>query len=164
MQSSQHSNHDKYFIEVVSKALDVLEALGVKGPELTLTEVSKRVGLSRSSTFRLLYTLEQRGWVERVSGGKKYRRLSGRRQWRIGYAMLSSQFPYSIDVSQSLQKAAERFGAELLVTDNCFSAEIALMNVQMFIKQGVDFVIECQVKERVAPILAHLLAQAGKVG
>ncbi len=161
MQPSGNLNHGKYFIEVVSKALDVLEVLGVKGSELTLTEISKRVGLSRSSTFRLLYTLEQRRWVERANGGKKYRRLSGRRQWRIGYAMLSSQFPYCTDVSRSLQEAAQQYGVELLVTDNCFSAEIALMNVQMFIKQGVDFVIECQVRERVAPIIAHQLAQAG---
>jgi ribose transport system substrate-binding protein len=65
-----------------------------------------------------------------------------------------------MNVSHGRQQAADRLGIELLVTDNCFSAEIALMNAQMFTKQGVDLVIECQVHEKMAPIIAHLLAQA----
>lgn len=153
--------HQRYWIDVVARALDVLEALEPQETALTLTEVSTRLGLSRSSLFRLLYTLEKKGWIERVQGGRKFRRVSRRRSYRVGYAMLSSQFPYSIDVSRGLQEAADRHGIELIVKDNCYNPEVALLNAEAFVREKADFVIECQAHERVAPVISHLLAEAG---
>jgi ribose transport system substrate-binding protein len=152
---------DRYFIEVVSKALDVLSAFDCPDLELTLTEAAERAQLSRSSTFRLLHTLERKGWVERARGGRKFRRVLQGKRYRIGYAMLSSQFVFSMDVSRGLEEAAERHGLQLVMTDNCYNAEIALINAQMFVKERVDFVIECQAHERIAPVIAHMFAGAG---
>lgn len=63
---------DKYIVEAVVKALDVLEAFN-DSEELQLSEVSKRVSLNKSRAFRLLYTLCERGYVERASDGHRYR-------------------------------------------------------------------------------------------
>jgi IclR family acetate operon transcriptional repressor len=62
---------DRYSVEAVIKALDVLEAFR-DSEELTLTEISQRVGLNVSRTFRLLHTLAERGYVERSSDGGRY--------------------------------------------------------------------------------------------
>lgn len=62
----------KYVVEAVFKAIDVLEAF--QGSEvLTLNQVSQRVGLNRSRTFRLLHTLVERGYVERNEEAASYR-------------------------------------------------------------------------------------------
>ena len=63
---------DKYVVEAVLKALDVLEAFQ-DSEELQLSEVANRVSLNKSRAFRLLYTLCERGYVERASDGHKYR-------------------------------------------------------------------------------------------
>jgi DNA-binding IclR family transcriptional regulator len=63
---------DKYVVEAVLKALDVLEAFR-DSEELQLSEVSKRVSLNKSRAFRLLYTLCERGYIERGSDGHRYR-------------------------------------------------------------------------------------------
>jgi IclR family transcriptional regulator, KDG regulon repressor len=62
----------KYVVEAVIKALDVLEVFnGSEG--LNLNQISQRVGLNRSRTFRLLHTLAERGYVERNEDGTSYR-------------------------------------------------------------------------------------------
>jgi IclR family KDG regulon transcriptional repressor len=62
---------DRYTVEVVCKALDVLEAFR-SSEELTLAELSERVGLNKSRVFRLLHTLVERGYVEKNSEGTRY--------------------------------------------------------------------------------------------
>lgn len=62
----------KYVVEAVDKALAVLDCFN--GPlGITLIEISQRVGLNKSRTFRLLHTLCERGYVERVDDGLRYR-------------------------------------------------------------------------------------------
>ncbi len=62
----------KYVVEAVAKALDILETFA-NSEGLTLNEVSLRVGLNKSRTFRLLYTLAERGYVVRSPDGLRYR-------------------------------------------------------------------------------------------
>src|SRR5512135_1219327 len=61
----------KYVVEAVAKALDILEVFS-NSEGLTLNEISQRVGLNKSRTFRLLYTLAERGYVVRSSDGLRY--------------------------------------------------------------------------------------------
>ena len=61
----------KYSVEAVAKALDILETF-IGAEELALTEICRRVGMSKSRTFRLLHTLEGRGYIERSAGGSRY--------------------------------------------------------------------------------------------
>src|SRR5262245_13241091 len=151
---------NKYFIEVVAKALDVLDSFRKPEDELTLSEIAKRSGLSTSYAFRLLYTLEQKGWVRRVAGTKKYHRVNRTERWRVGFAMQSGEFEFSRDVLTGLEEAAELHGVQLIVADNRNSEEAALENAAMFVRQGVDFVIEFQVNELIAPVIAHKFAEA----
>lgn len=62
----------KYVVEAVIKALDVLEVFETS-ETLSLNEISKRVGLNKSRTFRLLHTLAERGYVERCDDGSQYK-------------------------------------------------------------------------------------------
>jgi len=64
---------DRYRVHVVDRALDVLEAVRDAGRPLGLEEVSRRLGVAKSSAFRLLCTLERRGYVERLEKGGRYR-------------------------------------------------------------------------------------------
>jgi DNA-binding IclR family transcriptional regulator len=67
---------DRYASRTVERALDVLEAFDDGGGALSLTELSVRISLPISSLFRLLVTLEQRGFL--IQDGDGTYRLSPR--------------------------------------------------------------------------------------
>ncbi len=62
--ASQH-----YRVQAVDRAIDCLKAFSQEQPELTLAEVAARTRLSKPTAFRLLATLQVRGFVSR-SGSK----------------------------------------------------------------------------------------------
>lgn len=62
----------KYVVEAVAKALQVLESF-TSSEGLTLMDISRRLGLNKSRTFRLLYTLADGGYVERSADGSRYK-------------------------------------------------------------------------------------------
>lgn len=158
--TNKSNGTNKYFVEVVAKALDVLDSFGKPEDELTLSEVARRTNLPPSHAFRLLHTLEQKGWVRKVNGSKKFHRINRTQRYRVGLALQTSQFQFSLDVLSGMEEAAERHGVQLLILDNEYSEEMALTNAQMFVKQGVDLVVEFQVNERIAPVIAHTFAEA----
>ncbi len=61
----------KYSIEAVSKALDILEVFR-DSEELSLNEICRRMALNKSRTFRLLYTLAERGYIDRCADNLRY--------------------------------------------------------------------------------------------
>jgi len=64
---------ESYTIQSVENALDVLEALG-EGPEdIRISNLSNRLGLNKTSVFRLLATFERRGYVEKEGQSGTYR-------------------------------------------------------------------------------------------
>ncbi len=65
------TTNDKYLVEAVVRAFDILEAFR-DSEELTLTDISRRVGLNTSRVFRLLHTLVECGYVERSPDGIRY--------------------------------------------------------------------------------------------
>jgi IclR family KDG regulon transcriptional repressor len=62
-----------YLIQSVSHAIDVLEELVKSGQEIGVTELSKRLKLHKNNVFRLLATLELRGYVEQNKDTEDYR-------------------------------------------------------------------------------------------
>ncbi len=62
-----------YLIQSVSHALDILESFTKTEDELGVTELSKRLGLHKNNVFRLLATLEHRGYIEQNSSTENYR-------------------------------------------------------------------------------------------
>ncbi|MDW7675679.1 MAG: IclR family transcriptional regulator [Bacillota bacterium] len=61
---------DKNQINSVAKALSILAAISKSDKEMGLTEISTQVGLHKSTTFRLLYTLENQGFIIKDSDTK----------------------------------------------------------------------------------------------
>lgn len=67
----KHSGKDVYYIEVVGRALDVLEVfVHEQKPQLSLKEIADRLDQSMNTVFRLLYTLAAHGYV--IKNNKQY--------------------------------------------------------------------------------------------
>lgn len=62
-----------YVIQSVSHALDVLEQFHRDVDEIGVTELSKRLKLHKNNVFRLLATLEARGYIEQNKITENYR-------------------------------------------------------------------------------------------
>ena len=62
-----------YVIQSVSHALDVLEQFSANVDEIGVTELSKRLKLHKNNVFRLLATLEARGYIEQNKATENYR-------------------------------------------------------------------------------------------
>lgn len=70
-----------YEIRSVANALDLLEAICVEDKhephesedEVRVTQLSQRLGMSKSAVYRLLVTFENRGYVERIAETGIYR-------------------------------------------------------------------------------------------
>jgi IclR family transcriptional regulator, acetate operon repressor len=58
----------EYFIRAVGNAIDILEHIAGSADPVSLSEITERVGQSKSSVFRILCTLEQKGLLERRPG------------------------------------------------------------------------------------------------
>lgn len=144
----------RYFVEAAAKALEVLESFDSPEEELSIMEVAHRVGMTYSSTFRLLYTLEKRGYVMRRPGSRKYSRTPVRKRFRIGYAAADNHMKFSDEVSRSLVVAARNHGVDLIAKDNEAHPPKALANVDSLLHNGIHLLIEYQLNETVAQLIA----------
>ncbi len=140
----------------------VLEAFQSAGDVLRLRDVVTRTGYNKGMCFRLLYTLHQCGFLDKV--GENHYRLASemrrRRLYRIGYAAQGQDTSFDKEVRTGLVRAAEREHIELLVVDNRYQPKIALRTADYLIKEQVDLVIEFQTDELIAPAIASKYMQA----
>lgn len=72
-----------YVIQTVSNALSVLEAFEAD-EILGVTELARRLQLHKNNVFRILATLEEKGWVEQCADTERYR--LGAACVRLGHA------------------------------------------------------------------------------
>ena len=154
---------DPYLVKSVVHASQLLSAFRSSGEALPLREISARSGLPKSMTFRLLYTLERCGMIEKA-GENLYRshlRPFKQRPFRLGYAAQGTDYQFSKEVSTGLQRAAAAQGVELICVDNRYNAKIAQRNADVLVREKVDLVIEFQTDEHVAPIVAAKYREAG---
>ena len=156
MSSDKNSSRDPYLVKSVVHSAQLLSAFRSSGEALPLREVASRSGLPKSMAFRLLYTLERCGMVEKV-GENLYRshlRPFKQRPYRLGYAAQGTDYQFSKEISNGLQRAAAAQGIELICVDNRYSPKIAQRNADVLVREKVDLVIEFQTDEHVAPIVA----------
>ena len=66
------SKQSKYAIKAVIKALNILDLLGQKGGDASLTLLSKKLSIGKSTTHRLLSTLEGCNFVRQDPVTRKY--------------------------------------------------------------------------------------------
>lgn len=71
-------------VQSVNRALDLLEVFLSPNSEVGLTEIASRLNLDKATAYRLLNTLEKRGYVERPPETRRYR--LGLRAFEIGAA------------------------------------------------------------------------------
>ena len=92
-------------LQTVQKTLEIARVLAAAG-ELSLAEVSQRVGLSKTVVHRVLTTLRDAGWAEQVPDTRKYR--LGLRTWELGVRALEHVPLYQVGLP-----VLERFAAEI---------------------------------------------------
>src|SRR5262245_59418632 len=119
--------------------------------------------MNKTTAFRLLTTLEERGLVERV-GAHQYRsaiKPLKRKQYRLGYCGLSSDFSFSRDITESVIRAAADEKIDLITFDNEFSYKLAVKNVELMILEKVELVFEHQGDDRVSTVVSSKFVEAG---
>jgi DNA-binding IclR family transcriptional regulator len=78
----------RYLVPALQRGLELLLQFDRHEPVLTGAELSRRMALPRASVFRMLQTLEQMGFVERVGESASYRLSIG--VLRLGFEYLAS--------------------------------------------------------------------------
>src|SRR5713226_1238053 len=156
-------SRDAYLVKSVVHSSRLLTAFRSPGEALPLREIASRSGLPKTMAFRLLYTLERCGMVEKVGENLYQSCLRPWRQklYRLGYAAQGTDYQFSREVSASLQRAAATEGIELISLDNRYSAKIAQRNADLLVREKVDLVIEFQTDENVAAVVAAKYREAG---
>ena len=148
-----------YLIPVLTKALDILELLQKEDEPMVLETIHKRTRISKTTVYRILKTLVHRGYVGQTSD-RHYRHIARPTKLRFGFGGQSAEMPFSEAVTASLRQAATAVGVDLLVLDNHYDAATAIANAETFVRERVDVVIEFQIEEHAAPIIADKISAA----
>ena len=138
---SENAAKDRYTVEAVDRALQLLEVLA-EGRDLGVTELAKRMDVSKTLVFRMLHTLEKRGYVIRDPA---------RRTNALGYRILY------------LANAVEHHDM-LVGTANPILDELALAcreNVNFLIRDGLSSLC---VATRESSHQIRLFAEVGRHG
>jgi ribose transport system substrate-binding protein len=154
---------DPYLVKSVVHSSRLLSAFQSSGEALPLRQIAARSGLPKTMVFRLIYTLEKCGMVEKI-GDNLYRsciRPIRQKLFKLGYAAQGTDYQFSRDVSIGLERAAAAEGIALISLDNRYNPKIAERNADILVREKVDLVIEFQTDENVAPIVASKYRAAG---
>ena len=82
--------------------------------------------------------------------------------YKIGFAGLSEEVPFAVEVRRSIEKAAQEAGnIDLILADNQLDAETALRVADWIVQKEVDLFIEYQIDEKTNSIIMSKLSQAG---
>jgi len=77
-----------YHVESLARGLAVLSAFSDEQPDMSLTDISQRLQLNKTTTFRLLSTLESLGYIKRDPQTKLYH--PGVEVLRLGFLVLNN--------------------------------------------------------------------------
>lgn len=150
-------------MKAVQRACHLLKAFQEAGEIVRLRDLVARTSLHKATASRLLRTLEREGLVERV-GEFSFRslvRVPTGKSCRIGFATRGIDTPFSRSVTESVQRAAEEAGLELITLNSHRSPRAALRNVEVLIREAVKLVVEFQSHERLAPLISSRFLEAG---
>lgn len=83
------------------------------------------------------------------------------RHYRIGFANLGENMPFSVDVRRGIERAAQAAGnIDLVLADNQLSGKVALQVADRLLAQKMDLVIEYQIDEQVGRRIMEKFRQA----
>src|SRR5918912_3144213 len=77
----------RYTIEALARGLEVLALFTAERPALPFNAIVEALGLSKSTVFRILATLEQLGYLEHDPATRRYR--PGLKVFQLGFAALA---------------------------------------------------------------------------
>ncbi len=97
-------------VQSVDRAISVLEILARRGPS-AVTEIAAELGVHKSTAFRLLVALENRGLVEQVNERGKY-------QLGFGIVRLAGATAARLDLTQQSRQVCESLANEVGETIN----------------------------------------------
>jgi ribose transport system substrate-binding protein len=145
----------------LDKGLTVLEAVEKAGHPVNIQEVAATTGIQRLAVYRLLTTLTARGYLHRGED-KRYRSATRRRPLLAGYLAPLEGNQFRVDVKESIERAATRAGASVMLRHNDEQdSAAALGNAQEMIAARVDVAILFQPVETIGYMVADLFAGAG---
>ncbi len=109
-----HENGTRsYLLEGVDRVMRVLDCFTFETPELRLTDLSERLGMSKTQVLRIVSTLESGGYLERDDETKRYR--LGVRLFHLGMIvrhrmdLREISVPYLRRLADSTQETAALF-------------------------------------------------------
>jgi ribose transport system substrate-binding protein len=151
------SRPDRYLIEAAARALDVLELFN-EHDEVRLAEVVERLQLVKSTAFRLLYTLEAKGLIERTANGRAYRK---RMRYRIGMLSISKTIAFVREVDQGIETEAKRAGLDLKIRHHEFDSSRLVTEAEALLAQDLSLMLCYNPDEHASHVVADRCASAG---
>jgi ribose transport system substrate-binding protein len=150
----------RYLIRSIVRATEVLRAFKLPSDTLRLCDIIRITGLDKGTAFRLVRTLSECGFLERVDA-QRYScpfRPGNRKRFRIGFAGGGDNSLFNREVTNSLTRAAADCAIEIVVADNRYSGKQSLRAIDHLLKERVDLIIEYQSTYGIAPIIAKKCA------
>lgn len=105
-----HGNDSKSGVQSVDRAITALEILAREG-HAGVSEIAAKIGVHKSTAFRLLAALEERNLVEQNTDRGKY-------QLAFGILRLAGAIPGRIDMARQAQAAMDALAQQLDETIN----------------------------------------------
>ncbi len=111
--------------------------------------------VKRLREFKLSLTICGEHTIQSFSSSDKERV-----HYKIGFAGLSEQVPFAVEVRRGLEQAAKEYSSiDLVIADNDLSGDKAIQIAERFIEQKLDLVIEYQIDENVGNFLLNRFHQ-----
>jgi IclR family pca regulon transcriptional regulator len=126
------------FIESLSRGLSLLSVLSENSSPLTLTELSDRLGLSKSTIQRLTYTLQHLGYLDRDRETKKYH--LGPKFLALGFSVMKGldlrkvALPFLLETSKEIGETvnlAVLDGNEIVYVERIKTQQILNINLHV---------------------------------
>lgn len=148
---------ERYLIEAAARVLDVLDLFS-HSDEVRLADVVEKLGMVKSTAFRLLYTLEAKGFIERMPNGRSYRK---RMRYRIGMLSVSKSIAFVSEVERGIDAEAKRAGLELIVRHHEFDSGRVIEESEALLAQGLSLFLCYNPDEHLSHVVADRCATLG---
>ncbi len=127
MRTDKIKSENKYVVPAVERSIEILNLLEKSEKPLSLSEISKELNYPRSSTFRILITLENYGFVERNLTNNTF--TLGLRLSQLGIAKLK-KINLGYDSYKYMEELAKKTGESVYLA--------VLQNYRVVLIQRVD--------------------------
>ena len=132
-------------VQVIDRVFDILELLVIEGKGLGVTEISKKLGLSKSTVHRILNGIASRGYLEKsedgiYSLGIQFVELASRRLNNVELVIESR--PYLQELTNIVKQSSH-----LAILDDCDAVYIdkveLVKNMRLYSQIGKRIPIYC---------------------